>query len=377
MSKAPSSSNKTTKFNLPPISHGQQSAQQLSKSMTNFSITSAFNINKNLFKLNEQVFVLNKFNKVDSLDKVYTPYQTLSHMMNNIFSFEAQNRLDLINWNMFRSLIPLFVDIVTVFSDSFKHLSESTAQIENLNNVHTKKAFEQLNQNIKRILMCSNTIRIVHTLITNSRELRIKLQDLNGMEEFVKLLNNDSFVNQNEKHKCLESAVLIVYNLSLDYKKKCPLDYGHYLLKFNKVDDLTAYIRCKSVLNLFPNNESFEERIGTKVVLFLKLLKKSYSSPIKAEINSIFFIYSALKEVKYKAKLVRLIIQEDCFQIFLIKLSELSFVCSKFNYPNTNKLDTKLLPYFDTNQNINNAYRTVYYSYVFYQLLYLDSDYYK
>jgi hypothetical protein len=368
---------KLNNFNLPPIL-----IQPKKKSLSNFhqnniQTSFQFNVNKSLFKLNEQVFVLNKC-KLDNFDTNYNAYLTISQLLNNLYTFENQQRLDLINWNIFRGLVGLFVDLIKTYSNNYKILSMNSQLLDNISNLNTKKTFDQLSQDIKHIIICSNTIKILYILVINSKELKTKLEDLDGLHVLIKLINDDSFVNNNEKHKCLEPTLLMIYNLSIEYKKKSPIEYGHVLLKFNKLDDVTAYIRCKSVLNLFPHNESFEERIGTKVSLFLKLLKKSYASPIKAEINSIFFIYSALKEVKYKSKLVKLILDENCLQIFLIKLSELSFVCSKFIYPqNNHNLDQKLLPYFDSNQNMNNSYRTIYYSYVFYQLLYLNSDSYK
>lgn len=367
---------KLNKLNLPPILP-QPNIKQSSIHQNNIQTAFQFNANKNLFKLNEQVFLLNKC-KLENFDTNYNAYLTVSQLLNNLLTFESQQRLDLINWNVFRGLVGLFVDLIKSYSGNYKMFTMNPQLLDNISNFNTKKTFDQLNQDARHIIICSNTIKILYILVINSRELKMKLEDMNGLDVLIKLISEDSFVNNNEKHKCLESTLLIIYNLSMDYKRKSPIEYGHILLKFNKLDDVTAYIRCKSVLNLFPHNENFEERIGTKVSLFLKLLKKSYASPIKAEINSIFFIYSALKEVKYKSKIVKLIVDENCLQIFLIKLSELSFVCSKFIYPpNNNNLDQKLLPYFDSNQNMNNSYRTIYYSYVFYQLLYLNGESYK
>jgi hypothetical protein len=327
-------------------------------------------------KLNEAVISLNKC-KLEHFDRNYECYTALSYLMT---VFQKNDHDSHLNSSFFKSLIGIFLNVVTEYSPSYKYFikHEINTAIIYPANPHNKLGYEKLSQDIRRLIVCSYVIKILNTLAKSSNEIKNRAVELNGFEAMIGLLNNESFINSSNKHRCLEDCLLFLFELSSFHTFRLPLiQYADQLLRFNKAEDRTAFLRCRILRNLFLDTfEQFEEKINQKFIIYTRILKKNYQSQIRAEFNSIYFVYSILSMSVEKAHLVKLILDENCLHIFLNKINELSFVCHKFIYSDLN-FQTDLLPIFDIDQNKNNVYRLVYYVYVFYQLISSNSEHYR
>ena len=352
------------------------------RNSTTFQHSGSVQYNETLKKFYEKIYSLNRY-KIDNYEKSHECYSALSYL---ILILDKNQHTTLINWSTTRTLIAIISGILKSYSESFKFLfrNDINESVLDPHSCHTKVMFEKLNQSTRKIMLCSYSIRILYYLMKHSSDLKARFVDLNGFEDLISILQNDSFVSNSVKHQSLDSVLLCLSLITADrmirYASK---SNGDILIKMNNGDDKTAFIRCKIIYNLYDHTELmslFEEKILQRAIFITRILKKNSTTQLKAEFNAIFFLYSIMPIFKHKSKLVKAVLDENTLHIFINQINNLSILFSKFNQFNYVyvELGNLQLPSYDQNdQNRNNVCRVVYYVSVFYELLVSNLDHYR